>query len=210
MTKSWVVKPIRQKKDKEVFHAIVKRVEEAKKSCEELFVPESPDLPQNIAPTPKPVKTEAIKAHASRGIQYPGKKWPFSFIYVYFQIHEYKKRCHNFFRDLLLLESLSPIVTARVYWTLNPSTSSMFKWDIWHSNSIREFSPYLSHNAGWDNFSGSLSKSSICPPCPLPISSIAKRSRKKLYTSNNAFSTCSIFNMYSSERECNLQKRNVF
>ena len=57
-----------------MFHAIVNRVEEVKKYGEVLIVPESPNLPQNIAPTPKPVKAEAIKAHTSRGIQYPGKK----------------------------------------------------------------------------------------------------------------------------------------
>ena len=73
ITKSWVVKPIRQRKNKQVFHDIVSRSEQVQNPDEKLFVPAPPVLPRNIAPTPKPIKLEAIESHRSRGIKYPGK-----------------------------------------------------------------------------------------------------------------------------------------
>lgn len=66
ITKQWVVKPIKQKKNKKIFHAIVARAEALVKSGKKLEVPQKPNLPPNIAPTPKPDKKEAIRKHKSR------------------------------------------------------------------------------------------------------------------------------------------------
>ena len=65
-SKSWVVKPIKAAKDKAYVHNMVDRVVEAAKNDDTLVRATVPNVPPNIASTPKPEKASIIAGHRSR------------------------------------------------------------------------------------------------------------------------------------------------
>ena len=65
-SKNWVPKKIKSKKDKSYVQKLVDRVVECRAKNIVLSLPTIPDLPRNIATTPRPDKTASIQAHVSR------------------------------------------------------------------------------------------------------------------------------------------------
>ena len=64
VTGTWVAKPIKEQKNMNTFHSIVKRCEEVRSTNETLPRILKPKLPRNIAPCEKPNKEDAIKQHS--------------------------------------------------------------------------------------------------------------------------------------------------
>ena len=65
-TKQWILKPIKEKKEKSIFYDIVQRCEEVVREKIDLPSIEIPSLPSNIAPITKPDIAELIKHRKSR------------------------------------------------------------------------------------------------------------------------------------------------
>ena len=66
ITSNWTSKPIKEDKDRTYLHNMVKETVELVRSKKTLPPPSIPDLPKNIAPTPKPDKQEVIQNQKSR------------------------------------------------------------------------------------------------------------------------------------------------
>ena len=66
ITGQWVAKPIKEMKDKNIFHDIVNRCVEVRGNKEKRPSLEKPVIPKNIAPCEKPEKSAAISKHQSR------------------------------------------------------------------------------------------------------------------------------------------------
>ena len=65
MTKTWAVKPIQEAKDLIFFSSFTKQTVEAVLK-KERFDCSLENIPKNLAPIPKPEKTDAIASHRSR------------------------------------------------------------------------------------------------------------------------------------------------
>ena len=66
ITKNWTAKPIKEEKDRTYLRNMVKQTIELVRSKKSLPAPAIPNLPKNIAPTPKPDKQEVIQNQKSR------------------------------------------------------------------------------------------------------------------------------------------------
>ena len=66
ITKTWVAKPIKEKKTLDIFKALADKAVKAIIEKKEFVKYDNPDIPKNIAPTPKPDKMETVSKQRSR------------------------------------------------------------------------------------------------------------------------------------------------
>ena len=66
ITNNWTAKPIKEEKDRTYLRNMVKETVELARSKKTLSAPSIPNLPKNIAHTPKPDKQEVIYNQKSR------------------------------------------------------------------------------------------------------------------------------------------------
>ena len=66
VTKNWSSKPIKKQKDRSYLHQMVKETIECASKNERFERAVIPNLPKNIAPTPKPEKSVIIQNQISR------------------------------------------------------------------------------------------------------------------------------------------------